>query len=192
MTGVDGLVPAGTNISNSRVIQQILSRPQAERTVATIVHEAVHQLAFNSGLQTRLADNPLWLSEGIAMFFESPDGNDSKGWGTIGKVNQHNLRLFAQNFHKRSPDSLLSLITDDDRLRKSTTAAAAYPESWALTYFLMRTKSKEFTSYLQELSELPPLEEVEDRKRIETFKKHFGDDLDQLDAAFLAYIRSLW
>ena len=30
-----------------------------ERTVATIIHEATHQLAFNSGLQVRFADNPL-------------------------------------------------------------------------------------------------------------------------------------
>ncbi|MEO8270786.1 MAG: hypothetical protein ABI557_13770, partial [Aureliella sp.] len=44
MTGVDGIVPSGTQISSQLVIQQILSQPQAERTVATIIHEAVHQL----------------------------------------------------------------------------------------------------------------------------------------------------
>ncbi len=38
--------------------------------VGTMVHEAVHQLAFNSGLQVRMADNPVWFSEGLALYFE--------------------------------------------------------------------------------------------------------------------------
>lgn len=189
LTGVDGLVPAGTRVSNDRVIRHILSQPQAERTVATIVHEAVHQLAFNSGLQVRLSDTPLWVSEGLAMFFESPDAGNSSGWGTIGKVNQHNLRLFAQFLRRRPKDSLLTLISDDDRLRKAETASQAYPESWALTFFLLSTKSKQYTAYLRELASLPPLGEVSARERIEMFKKHFGDDLDELDQDFVNYYR---
>ncbi|MCA9133291.1 MAG: DUF1570 domain-containing protein, partial [Planctomycetales bacterium] len=189
LTGIDGLVPPGTRVSNDRIIRHILSQPQAERTVATIVHEAVHQLAFNSGLQVRLADNPLWLSEGIAMFFESPDASNSKGWGSIGKVNQHNLRLFAQHLPQRAGDSLLTLITDDNRLRDAKTAAQAYPESWALTYFLLSTKSKQFVAYMKELAELPPLGEVPSRERIDLFKQHFGDDLVSLDRDFLNFYR---
>ncbi|HAC89334.1 MAG TPA: hypothetical protein DCF63_01700, partial [Planctomycetaceae bacterium] len=94
LTGVDGLVPASQKVTSQAVINQILSRPEAERTVATIVHEAVHQLAFNSGLQVRLADNPLWLSEGLAMFFEAPDLQSPQGW-KIGNVNYHNFYLLA-------------------------------------------------------------------------------------------------
>lgn len=189
LTGVDGLVPSGTRISSDAVIRQILSQPQAERTVATIVHEAVHQLAYNSGLQARLAANPLWLSEGLAMYFETPDAKSSKGWGAIGKVNQHNLRLFAQFVPSRPVDSLLTLISDDKRLRESTTAGQAYPESWALTYFLMNTYSKQFVEYLKELAELPPLGEVPQRDRIEQFKKHFGQDLEALDKQLINFYR---
>ncbi len=189
LTGVDGLVPSGTRVPSDAVIRQILSQPQAERTVATIVHEAVHQLAYNSGLQVRLADNPLWLSEGLAMFFESPDANSSKGWGAIGKVNTHNLRLFAQFVPTRRADSLLTLIGDDKRLRDAATAGQAYPESWALTYFLMTTKSKQFVAYLKELAEQPPLGEVPQRERIEQFKKHFGQDLEELDKELINFYR---
>ncbi len=189
LTGVDGLVPSGTRVSSDAVIRQILSQPQAERTVATIVHEATHQLAYNGGLQIRLADNPLWLSEGIAMFFETPDASSSKGWGAIGKVNTHNLRLFAQFVPKRSADSLMTLISDDKRLRDATTAGEAYPESWALTYFLMSTKSKQFVAYLKELAQQPPLGEVPPRARIEQFKKHFGEDLAALDKELINFYR---
>lgn len=189
LTGVDGLVPSGTRVSSDAVVRHILSQPQAERTVATIVHEAAHQLAYNSGLQVRLADNPLWLSEGLAMFFESPDANSSKGWGAIGKVNVHNLRLFAQYAANRPDDSLLTLISDDQRLRSGATAAQAYPESWALTYYLLTTRSRQFVAYLQELAQLPPLSDVPQRERIETFKRHFGEDLGELDKQLLAHFR---
>ncbi|MGE3314899.1 MAG: DUF1570 domain-containing protein, partial [Planctomycetaceae bacterium] len=56
--------------------------------LATVVHEATHQIAFNSGLHTRLADNPLWLTEGLAMFCETPDLKSRSGWKTIGTLNK--------------------------------------------------------------------------------------------------------
>lgn len=191
LTGVDGMVPSGTRIPNERVVRQVLlSQPNAERTVATIVHEAVHQLAYNSGLQVRLADNPLWLSEGIAMFFETPDARSDKGWGSIGKVNPHNLRLFAQYLPNRPADSLLSMLTDDNRMRNAKTATHAYSESWAVTYFLMTTKSKPFAAYLKELAELSPMAEpLSSRERIDQFKKHFGEDLEDLDRDLLNFYR---
>ena len=190
LTGVDGLVPNGQRVRSQAVINQILSRPQAERTVATIVHESVHQLAFNSGMQVRLADNPLWYSEGMAMFFESPDrGKQSGGWKTVGAVNYHNLRLFAQYLPRRPADSLTSLITDDSRLQQAETATQAYPESWALTYFLLKTKSKQYVAYTRELAKLPSLGESTPRERIDLFKKHFGDDLGKIDRDFIKYMR---
>jgi len=189
LTGVDGLVPNGTRISSDTVIRHILSQPQAERTVATIVHEAVHQLAYNSGLQVRLAENPLWLSEGLAMFFETPDASSSKGWGAIGKVNAHNLRLFAQYVPDRPVDSLQTLISSDKRLREAATAGQAYPESWALTYFLLNAKSKQFVAYLKKLAQQPPLGEVAPRQRIELFKQHFGEDLEALDRELMNFYR---
>ena len=189
LTGVNG-VGGGRGVSNTRMINQLLSRPQAERTVATIVHEAVHQIAYNSGLQTRLADNPRWLSEGLAMYFESPDFSNRSGW-SMGKVNLHNFQKFARNLSQRKPDSLTTLLSTDDRLLESTQAAIAYPESWALTYFLMKTKKKEFTAYMQELAELPAGGIQSARGRVEMFKKHFGSDLAKLDQTFLRYMRSV-
>ena len=44
--------------------------PNWERNVATIIHEATHQLAYNTGMQTRFSDNPMWVSEGLATCFE--------------------------------------------------------------------------------------------------------------------------
>ena len=68
LTGLEQLRASGDRTGTMAHISQMLRRPQAERTVATIIHEATHQIAFNSGLQRRFADNPLWLSEGLAIY----------------------------------------------------------------------------------------------------------------------------
>lgn len=187
LTGVDGLVPQGQKVSTHALINQVLSQPQSERTVATIVHEAVHQLAFNLGLQVRLADNPLWLSEGLAMFFESPDLRSPQGW-KMGNVNYHNLRLFAQYSGRRSQDSLMNLIRDDQRFKDPETVADAYPESWALTYFLMKARGKQFVEFMKEIGKLEPLDETSAEGRVELFSKHFGD-LSKLERDFVTYMK---
>ena len=37
----------------------------------TIIHEATHQTAFNSGLHNRFGPTPRWLAEGLGMLFEA-------------------------------------------------------------------------------------------------------------------------
>lgn len=176
--------------SSKEMVNRILSRPGAERTVATVVHEAVHQISYNSGLQVRLAANPRWVSEGMAMFFESPKPNSPTGWA-MGNVNIHNYKLFAQYTRNRPADSLVSLITSDSRMLDSNQALYAYPESWALTDFLIRKRKKEYAGYLEEMSSFKPHGETTERERIDLFKKHFGEELGQLERSFMAHMRAI-
>ena len=71
LTSIDRLRRPGDKRLTTAQINAMLSRPEGERTVATVVHEATHQMAFNCGLHTRYADIPVWVSEGIAMYFET-------------------------------------------------------------------------------------------------------------------------
>ncbi|TWT94251.1 DUF1570 domain-containing protein [Neorhodopirellula pilleata] len=160
-----------------------------ERNIATIIHEATHQLAYNCGLQTRFADNPMWLSEGLAMFFESPDLSNPRGWRGVGRVNQVNLNRWRRYLPSRPDDSLLTLLSDDTRFRSSATAEAAYGESWALTYFLIRTMKQEYIDYLKRLGESKPLREYSGRERIEIMESAMGMTIGELDAKFVAYMR---
>ena len=96
-------------------INRLLAQPDALPTVATIVHEATHQIAFNSGLHARLSDCPLWFCEGIAMYFETPDLNSPKGWKGIGAVNRPRVERFTQYLASRPANSLETLIRDDKR-----------------------------------------------------------------------------
>jgi hypothetical protein len=191
LTGRGDLRSSKGRPRSSSVINQVLSQPQAAPTVATIIHEATHQLAYNSGLQTRFADNPLWLSEGLAIYFETPDLKSSKGWRNIGALNRSRLSRFSRDFAQRPQSGALELLlTNDERMRDPDTAVSAYAESWALCYFLAKRKSKQFSAYLGELSKLAPLEDPGTAGRLEAFRKHFGD-LERLDREFVRYMRSL-
>ncbi len=190
LTGVEELRAGGDRGSSVR-INQILSQPGAERTVATIVHEATHQLAFNSGLQVRYADIPLWVSEGIAIYFETPDLKSAKGWRNIGGVNRLNLINFRKFLRTRPAGALPTLLSDDKRFRDQAHAADAYAESWALTYFLLQTRKDDFVKYLQAMAEQGPLVEQSAADRIALFQKHFGEDLAALDAEFLRFMRGV-
>lgn len=159
----------------------------APGNVATIVHEATHQIAFNSGLHTRYADNPMWVTEGMAMYFETPDLRSGSGWTTIGKLNLARLRQFKDYAESRRPaDSLVALISGEDRFRDPEAAADAYAEAWALTYFLIRTRRDDYVQYLRMLADKPRLRWDTPDRRHADFAATFGD-LDENNAHFTRY-----
>jgi len=190
LTGVEALGGGGKGTSAAR-INQILSQPGAERTVATIVHEATHQLAFNSGLQVRYADIPIWVSEGLAIYFETPDLESSKGWRNIGGVNRVNLVNYRKAAQKGTLASLETLLTGDASFRDPSTAPTAYAQAWALNYFLLRTRSDEYIQYLQLQAAQAPLVTVDPAERMKQFRQCFGEDLTELETEFARYMRSV-
>jgi hypothetical protein len=165
-------------------ITALLSEPEAEPLVATIVHEATHQISFNCGLQTRLVANPLWLSEGLAMYFETPDLSSSRSWSGIGNVNYSRFQRFVDNHDSGRVAPLVKLIGGDDMFRDPETAVDSYAQAWAWNYFLIKWKPKEYAAYLKMLHDKPVLVEDKPPKRVAEFRKHFGDDLDALEADF--------
>ena len=191
LTGIEGVLPPGAKIQREDLLAEIFSRPEAERQIATILHEACHQIAFNTGIQTRLGDYPLWLSEGIATFFESADTRSSSGWAGAGRVNAYNLQQIRFYFRNRPPDSLASLLTQDERFRKGDTSAAAYGECWGLTFYLIKKKPKEFVAYLKKLRERPPGNPSDSKQRLDDFLASFGQDLEKLDKDFVRMMAGL-
>ncbi len=190
MTGIASLEPAGSRLTPAQLTQLVKQQQGAERTVATIVHEAVHQLAHNTGLQKRFADNPAWVSEGLATFIESPDGK-GLGWTSVGKPNVYNYNMFIQYRAKRPADSLTTLICDDARFENLDTAVFAYGESWALTYFLSKKRKDAYIAYIKELSQLDIGVKLDQPARLKMFTRHFGKDMQALDREFLKFMNTI-
>jgi hypothetical protein len=187
LTGTAGVGRASASVSTGAQIKQILAQPDALQTVSTIVHEATHQIAFNCGLHTRLSDCPVWFSEGIAMFFETPDLNGQKGgWKGIGTVNGVRLEQFQNYLSRRPADSLQTLVESDKRLRDVKLGLDAYAEAWALTYFLVKQHPKEYIAYLRMLSKKNPLVSDSPETRLKEFQAVFGS-IKKLDTELLRY-----
>lgn len=160
--------------------------------MATIIHECTHQIAFNVGLHTRYADNPLWLTEGMATYFETPDLRSKTGWRTIGKPNPWRLAQFQQYARSRRPaDSLQTLISSDERFQNAETVLDTYSEAWAFSYFLIKTKRKLYEEYLHRIAARQPLIWSTPEERLKEFQAVFGDDLSRLDRQFLLYMRQI-
>ena len=187
LTGLENLRVPGHRARTSTVINQILSRPEAAPNVATLVHEATHQIAFNCGMQNRYADNPLWLSEGLALFFEVPDLSNAKGWKGVGSVNFPRLYRFQETHAQRSAQSIKSLLVRDDLLRNPDSAITGYAESWALCYFLIKRRQKQFVKYLQAIGEQPLLVPRGPEQRYAQFREYFGS-IEQMWPEFSSFV----
>jgi len=157
--------------SAGRAGLEILASPEAAGLVATLVHEATHQMAFNGGLHRRLAPVPLWVSEGVAMYFETPDLASERGWRAIGTVNRPRLEKFLAG---QREGWLEEIVRDDESFRRADEALDAYSRAWALTYFLMQTRRESFVAYLRALSQKEPLSEDDPEIRLREFVAAFG------------------
>jgi len=171
-------------------INASLAKPEAANLVATIVHEATHQIAYNCGVQTRLADVPVWLSEGLAMYFETPDLSGTRTWRGVGAVNRNRLEQFRRYSRTRPADSLTKLVETDDRLQTTEGVLDAYAESWALTFYLIRQRPKEFAAYLQALAAKTPGGTETPEQRRQLFEQHFGS-VKRLDEDFVRQMSRL-
>ena len=185
LTGSDQLA-AERGRHPGRVGLEILSHPAAAGLVSTLVHEASHQLAFNNGMHRRLAPVPLWVSEGVATYFETPDLTNTRGWKGIGEVNGPRLERYLQNARI---GLLETLVRDDEALRQPETALDAYAAAWAVTHYLLQVRRPEFIGYLRRLAVKRPLADDSPEERLREFQEAFGDPADVEEQAFKAAAR---
>ena len=171
LTGSDALANGRPRGSGAAGLA-ILTSPAAAGLVSTLVHEATHQLAFNSGLHQRLAPVPLWVSEGIATAFETPDLTNTRGWKGVGEVNGPRLDQFLAN---QRPGTIDAIIADDDCFRQPETALDAYAAAWALTHHLLHSRKDDFAAYLRTLAAQRALAEDSPERRREAFRAAFGE-----------------
>ncbi|MGZ0168707.1 MAG: DUF1570 domain-containing protein [Planctomycetales bacterium] len=179
--------------SPAMTIAEVQRRAQRiPASVATVVHEATHQIAFNRGMHRRYADNPVWLTEGMAMYFEATDLKSRRGWSGIGKVNRARLFRFREFLKaRRKPDSIETLVRDNSRFANTDSATDAYSEAWALTYFLIRTRIRDYSQYLKAVSQKQPLQWDMPDERLAAFQLAFGADLGQLNREILSFTSRL-
>lgn len=160
-------------------------------TIATICHEATHQLAFNTGLHQRLSATPLWLAEGFATMFESPllaGLNTKEGSSRWPESRRQDWRDLA-----KKPNTLANLI--DSLIREDTKFESnpmdAYCASWAMVAYLSQRRSNEFSQFVERMASMPPYQDYSALARIQDFREVFGGDSRIMTKNLIQYIESL-
>ncbi len=157
----------------------------------TIVHEVTHQVAFNTGVHNRMAENPKWFVEGLACVFEAPGIRDGDPLGKVGtRVNRERLEWFKGYRKNHRPEKFLKPFVSSD-LAFEAAVLDAYAESWALTFFLVETRRREYGAYVKKVAARPPLQEYSPEERIEDFEGAFGKDWSRLETSYLRYLDEL-
>ena len=157
----------------------------------TIVHEGTHQVAFNTGLHSRLGSDPKWLVEGLATVFEAPGiRNSGAQYGVSTRINRERFQWFGNYMKNRRPaNSLADFISSDEGFGKDT--LDAYSQAWALSFFLIETRPQKYSQYLAKVAKRDPLKEYDADDRLADFQAIFGKDTRLLEAELLRFIARL-
>ncbi|WP_299462246.1 DUF1570 domain-containing protein [uncultured Gimesia sp.] len=180
----------GNELAFSRVSTDGKNLTEALRD--TMIHEATHQVAFNTGLHSRVGDNPRWVVEGLATTFESDELRTHTGGRdkSISRINRNRLLWFANYAKKRREKNSLRSFVREDRLFQSSTLDA-YAEAWALTFFLVETQPARYARYLKQISERDPLNGYSAESREQDFKEAFKTNIQTLEADYLKFMDQL-
>jgi hypothetical protein len=158
---------------------------------ATVIHEATHQMAFNTGIHTRLAPQPQWVVEGLGTLFEAPGiWNSRTARQQSDRLNRGRLDNFQQyRKGQRPPGSLVAFLASDAQFRRDP--VAAYAEAWALTYYLVETQPRKFSEYLKRVAARRDFENYDEQARLDDFSATFGKNYRLFEAQFLKFYDSI-
>ena len=155
----------------------------------TLIHEAVHQTAFNTAVHQRFAGTPKWVLEGLACMFEARGVHNSMYYSTLqDRINKDCLTSLKYYYSKNlAQGKLRRFVTGDEYFRSNTSLAYAY--SWGLTFFLAENYPKEFFKFLRDDAARESFREYGTAERMAAFKKAFGEDIKGLEKRMERFIR---
>jgi len=157
----------------------------------TMIHEATHQVAFNTGLHSRIGATPKWVVEGLATVFEAPGiRNSSTNSGVKMRINRDRYVWFG-NYCKsrRKPRSLESFLASDESFKSDI--LDAYSEAWALSFFLIETRPRAYAEYLRTIAARDPLLVYSEKDRVADFKQTISKELPLLESEFVRFIAQI-
>lgn len=177
------LVVGGMDVPSTTVA----ALPQAEfdLDLASVTHEAAHQLAFNLGLQRRGVIYPLWVSEGLATNFESLWWDAPLGPLASNPYRQEQLCTAVATGRLLDLAELVTQVAPpvDD----PAAIDAIYAQSWALFRFLVNDQPEQLQAYFAALAD-EPAHKLRPSRLAHIFRKTFGEPAD-LEDRWQAFVR---
>ena len=138
----------------------------------SLVHEAIHQLTFNTGVLDRAADIPLLVIEGLATYAETWGPHHRGDIGSINFRRRKGLEEGRARGAKWIP--LESLLASDQYFdaKDDPTQQVVYAESWMFVHKLLKDPARlpQFRAYLKALLAKP-----DPKRRLELARARLGD-----------------
>jgi hypothetical protein len=145
-----------------------------------IIHEAIHQSAFNTGLHNRFASPPKWITEGLATLFEAKGiNNPQKFPSRADRINDRLLKHLRKKINEGDLYTLLLNIIDNDRLFE-TDIETAYALSWGLSFYLHEAAPKRFFQFIHTDAKRKNFSGYGNNQRLKNFAKAYGNDFEKL------------
>ncbi|MEM9702177.1 MAG: DUF1570 domain-containing protein [Planctomycetota bacterium] len=157
----------------------------------TLIHEAVHQIAFNGGLHHRTGGTPRWVAEGLATALEAPAFLSAAG--SISPSDRANLtRLRDYRTRSHPPGALDDLVfgAGGDSLA-GRDPLTFYAEAWAFSFFLMQTRGPQYGRYLQSIGQTTAASPDASADRKAAFVSAFGATPRRLRGEMDRYLAAL-
>ena len=182
--------------ASNRVSTYVSSDPRVERQVnrfinVTVIHEAIHQIAFNTGFHNRLSVVPRWMSEGFAMLFESPGfRRDSPDKTVADRVNKSRLEMLKKLFGNGRASGKLETMIRNDQLFQ-TNAEVAYALAWGLSFYLAETQPENYLKFVVQDGNQNQFGDYPPSQRVDLFIKSFKLDLDTLEGRLRNFVKGL-
>src|SRR5262249_19848973 len=150
---------------------------RSDANFATIMHEAAHQMSFNTGMLRRDGDLPLWVVEGLATYSEPTEQGFWKG---IGAANPERLRPLAAARRGQLKLLPLRMLLESDQWLRGPDgyqrALIGYAQGWALFRMLMEEQPRALGRYMELIAPRRTCEH-----RLADFTEVFGTDLAKME-----------
>jgi transposase len=159
-------------------------------TLDTIVHEAVHQTAANSGIHSRIYPNPLWVAEGLATVFEAKGINNYFKYSDFkSRINYDRCERLKHYYKAGNMEGqIASMIATDEVFRRSPDKA--YAMAWGLSFYLSQNQPHLYTQYLEKLQDHEKTSSLTSGNRIKYFEQTFGP-IKRMELQLEGYVKGL-
>ncbi len=157
----------------------------------TIIHEATHQSAFNTGIHNRFGPVPRWISEGLAMLFEAQGVNNSMYYTKQrDRINRDRLIALQRYYENGKARGRIAELVTSDRLFK-TDMDLAYALAWGLTFYLSEKMPSRYHQFLRADGRRSNFDNYSSKQRARAFAKSFGAKLPDLESRMERFIVNL-
>lgn len=186
-------LPGGGEIIRlASTLELLVDITRESEDVATVSHEAIHQIAANSGLFPRQASFVRWVHEGLASYFES---SKNAMWRGSGAVDHDRIDYYRVLEGDPVRGSLEFIVSDLGFLVEASLGdqLPAYGQAWALTHYLFNRRFDELMKFYKLTHDVGD-EQTTVKERGErltaAFKETFGDTAS-LELEWRRYMRTL-